>query len=89
MVQWKIEVDVRGDPQGQNMAQHLCKHVNLLRVTHVPGEEEYLFQAFSVFTVKEVVWSDSPDAQHPHQITLVAALDNTAESESLPLAPWY
>jgi hypothetical protein len=89
VVQWKIELDIRGDPQGQNMPQYLCKHVNLLRVTHAPGEEEYLFQAFSVFTVKEAIWSDNPDMQHPHQVTLTATVDNTAESEALPLAPWY
>jgi hypothetical protein len=62
--------------------------VNLLRVTHVPGEEEYLFAAFSVFTVRKVVWSGSPTMQDPHRITIEAAIDNTLEDECLSLAPW-
>ena len=93
VVQWKVEVDARADPAGANLRQYLCKHVNRLRVTHVPGEAEYLFQAYSVFTVKDEPgnphWSDSPTAQDPHRITLVAAVDNSAEAEGLPLAPWY
>jgi hypothetical protein len=89
VVQWKVKVDASADPQGDNMPQNLCKHVNLLRVTHVPGEEEYLFQAFSVFTVLEVDWKAAPTTQSPHQITLMAAQDNSKEAEDLPLAPWY
>jgi hypothetical protein len=57
-------------------------------VTHVPGEEEYLFAAFSVFTVCEVVWSADPTTQNPHRITIEAAIDNLLETENLPLAPW-
>jgi hypothetical protein len=57
-------------------------------VTHVPGEEEYLFAAFSVFTVCEVVWSDNPTTHNPHRITVEAAIDNLLENENLPLAPW-
>lgn len=90
VVQWKILMDTRGDPNGDNDARYKCKHVNLLRVTHVPGEEEFLFQAFSVFTVQEVVWSKSDPAtmDDPHRITLVAAVDNAQEQEDLPLAKW-
>jgi hypothetical protein len=85
VVQWKIRVH----PQGGNSLQHRCKHVNLLRVTHVAGEEEYLFAAFSVFTVHEVAWAAKPTAQDPHCITIDAAIDNNAlEAEDLPLAPW-
>jgi hypothetical protein len=88
-VQWKVQVDPTADPQGDNMPQNLCKHVNLLRVTLVPGEEEYLFAAFSAFTVIAVQWSSQPTAQNPHQITLLAATDNRQQPEDLPLAPWY
>merc|ERR1719399_64002 len=88
VVQWCVQLDRRADPQGENSLAHRCKHVNLLRVTHVPGEEEYLFAAFSVFTVREVVWSSAPTMQDPHRITLEAAIDNAQESEDLPLAPW-
>jgi colicin import membrane protein len=87
-VQWCIQLDMRADPQGENSLVHRCKHVNLLRVTHVPGEEEYLFSAFSVFTVREVVWSSAPTMEDPHRITLEAAIDNALEPEDLPLAPW-
>jgi hypothetical protein len=90
VVQWCIRLDQRSDPQGGNSMNHRCKHVNLLRVTHCPGEEEYLFAAFSVFTVRGVVWSASRPStmQDPHRITLEAAIDNSLEAEDLPLAPW-
>jgi hypothetical protein len=88
VVQWCIRLDKRSDPQGENSLGHRCKHVNLLRVTHCVGEEEYLFSAFSVFTVREVVWSSEPTLQDPHRITIEAAIDNSIEPEDLPLAPW-
>ena len=90
VVQWRIDFDVRGDPQGENLSAYRCKHVNKLRVTHVRGEDEWLFQAYSVFTVKEVKWSEVTPAtvQQPHRITLAAAADNASESEELELAPW-
>jgi serine/threonine protein kinase len=88
VVQWCIQLDQRSDPQGENSVNHRCKHVDLLRVTHCLGEEEYLFTAFSVFTVHEVVWSTNPTTQDPHRITLKAAIDNSLEAGDLPLAPW-
>jgi hypothetical protein len=88
VVQWCIRLDKRSNPQGENALNRRCKHVNLLRVTHCPGEEEYLFAAFSVFTVREVAWSTNPTLQDPHHITIEAAIDNTFEPEDLPLAPW-
>ena len=88
VVQWCIQLDRRADPQGENSLAHRCKHVNLLRVTHCPGEEEYLFAAFSVFTVREVAWSTNPTLQDPHRITIEATIDNALEPEDLPLAPW-
>jgi hypothetical protein len=88
VVQWCIRLDKRSDPQGENSVDHRCKHVNRLRVTHCPGEEEHLFAAFSVFTVLEVAWSASPTMQDPHCITIKAAIDNALEPEDLPLAPW-
>jgi hypothetical protein len=88
VVQWCILLDKRSDPQGDNSLAHRCKHVNLLRVTHCPGEEEYLFAAFSVFTVREAAWSTNPTMQDPHRITIEAAIDNVLEPEVLPLAPW-
>jgi hypothetical protein len=88
VVQWCIKLNHRADPQGENSLLHRCKHVNVLRVTHVPGEEEYLFAAYSVFTVREAVWSANPTTQNPHRITIEAAIDNSLEAGDLPLAPW-
>ena len=91
VVQWRIEFDPRGDPQGQNLSDYRCKHVNELRVTHVPGEFEFLFQAYSAFTVSDVQWSAVTPATRaqPHRITLTPALDNALEDERLELAPWF
>ena len=50
------------------------------------GEGEYLFAPYSVFTVREVKWSDDPIQEHC--ITVAAAVDNAFESDDLPLAPW-
>jgi hypothetical protein len=79
VVEWRITFAAEG-----------CKHVNLLRVTHVAGEEEHLFQAYSVFTVEAVQWSAVTPAttQQPHRITIRAACDNKAMPETLALAPW-
>ena len=87
-VQWCIRLDKRSNPQGENMLDHRCKQVNLLRVTHCAGEEEYLFAAFSVFTVREVVWSATPTMHEAHRIIIEAAIDNALEPDDLPLAPW-
>jgi hypothetical protein len=91
VVQWRIEFDVRGDPRGDNKSEYRVKHVNELRATHCPGEDEFLFQAYSVFTVTEVQWSHvrPATARHPHRITLRPSYDNASESCRLPLAPWF
>ena len=64
-----------------------CVHVNLVKKTNVPGEEEYLFAPYSAFTVLSVRWG-AGTAAAPHEIELLAAVDNKAEREDLPLAPW-
>jgi hypothetical protein len=88
-VQWRIEFDAKGDPAGENLRGHRCKHVNELRVTHCPGEQEFLFQAYSVFTVSDADFSTAGTTADPHRITLAPALDNALEPEDLPLAPWF
>ena len=63
------------------------------------AEQEYLFTAYSIFTVRSVAWGAGGA---PHRIELDAASDNRVEaeggegrwatpagSEHLPLAPWY
>ena len=51
-----------------------------------PGEGEFLFAPYSVFTVRKVEWSHGDG--EPHHITIAAALDNSLEPDDLPLAPW-
>jgi hypothetical protein len=59
---------------------------------HVPDEEEYLFAAYSVFTVCDEeynpYWSDNATRHDPHRIAIDAAIDNSLEREDLPLAPY-
>eukprot|EP01048_Picozoa_sp_COSAG05_P016214 COSAG05_NODE_2060_length_3626_cov_4.535583_1_plen_657_part_00 len=75
---WRVKID----------PQRKCTHVNLVqKVSHVPGEQEYLFAPYSVFTVLKAQWNAGTSSD-PHQITLLAAVDNKEESMDLPLAPW-
>ena len=80
-VVWRVELDpARG-----------CDHVNFVTETHVAGESEFLFAAFSAFEVVQVQWSATPqEPATPHEITIRAAADNKDPefSEELPLAPW-
>jgi len=76
-VLWTIRID----------PEHKCKHVNLVAKTNVEGEQEYLFAPYSAFTVLSVSWN-AGSVSHPHQIELLAAVDNKEEPEDLPLAPW-
>ena len=66
-----------------------CVHVNLVtkRVPGLPDEQEYLFAPYSAFTVLSARWNAGTVAA-PHEIELLAAVDNKAEPEDLPLAPW-
>ena len=74
-------------PQVRIDAERKCVHVNLVKKTNVAGEEEYLFAPYSAFTVLSVRWN-AGTAAAPHEIELLAAVDNKAEREDLPLAPW-
>eukprot|EP01043_Picozoa_sp_COSAG02_P022490 COSAG02_NODE_1172_length_14106_cov_77.834725_2_plen_535_part_00 len=93
---------VRVDPAGEQDPTKRCKHVNFVEHSLVAGEFEYLFTAYSIFTVRGVTWGVGGE---PHRIELDAASDNSVEaegghgdgsrwatpvgSEALPLAPWY
>ena len=96
---------VRVDPAGEVEPSKRCRHVNFVSHSLVadhagnPLEQEYLFAAYSIFTVRAVAWGEGGA---PHVVELDAASDNnaTAEggqgrwatpagSEALPLAPWY
>lgn len=76
-VLWTIRID----------SARKCKHVNLVTKTNVEGEQEYLFAPYSAFSVLNVSWNAGTVAE-PHQIELLAAIDNKDEPEDLPLAPW-
>ena len=82
-VLWVVHVD----PAGEHDPTRRCKHVNFVHDGLAGRENEYLFTAYSVFTVRRVEWSDDPKTLS--RIELEAALDNRVEDESLPLAPWY
>ena len=90
---------IRVDPAGEHDLTKRCKHVNFVKHSLVPGEQEYLFTAYSIFTVRSVTWGSGGA---PHRIELDAASDNRVEAEGtgggrwatpigsleLPLAPW-
>ena len=93
-VLWVVHVD----PAGEHDPAQRCKHVNFVQHSLVPGEQEYLFAPYSIFTVRAVSWGAGGA---PHRIELDAASDNRAAaeggagrwatpagSEDLPLAPW-
>eukprot|EP01045_Picozoa_sp_COSAG04_P012309 COSAG04_NODE_823_length_10051_cov_18.357617_7_plen_392_part_00 len=76
-VLWRVRID----------PARKCVHVNLVKKSNVSGEEEYLFAPYSAFRVLSAVWR-AGTAEEPHEIELLAAVDNQEESEGLPLAPW-
>ena len=89
---------VRVDPAGEDDTSKRCKHVNFVEHSLVPDEQECLFTAYSIFTVRAVAWGAGGA---PHRIELDAASDNQpaaeggqgrwatpAGSEGLVLAPW-
>lgn len=78
---------VKFDPRGEQQPEFRVKHMSFVAKTLIPGEGEFLFAPYSVFTVLDVKWSSSRDKYH--KISLQAAIDNIKESEHLPLAPWY
>ena len=84
-IMWQINVD----PRGEKEFPHMCKNANFVYNIHCPQEAEYLFAAFSVFTVVSVVWSANPDGRTPHRITIQAMTDNRDAPADLELAPWF
>ena len=82
-VMWRIVFD----PRGKLQPQYRVRHMTFVSKTLIPGEGEYLFAPYSVFTVVSSKWSRK--LRDPHELTISAAYDNKREDESLPLAPWY
>ena len=84
---WTIKVD----PRGAGQLLFRCKHVNQVPKSNIPGEFEFLFAPYSVFTVESValpLGGAAPTTACPIQITIIAALDNKDEPLDLVLAPW-
>jgi hypothetical protein len=92
LVLWKVQVN----KDGKTDNNFKCRHVNLVKAKtrslqqyeqQTRSEKEYLFAAFSPFTVTKVTWSQNSQST-PHLIEITAALDGTQEPEDLPLALW-
>ena len=80
---------VQVDPAGEEDEDELCQNANYIANSLVPGEDEYLFVPYSVFTVTNVEWSPTPNYKKPHRIYIEASSDCMLEPEDLKLAPWY
>jgi hypothetical protein len=61
-----------------------CWHVNYVERTNCPGEEEFLFVPYSVFTVKK-----AKKKNDYWWIHLSAAEDNKKHPDDLPLSSWH
>jgi len=83
-VLYRVQLHARGSHD----AEFRCMQVNLVTGGVVGGEAEFLFAPYSVFTVRCVQWRAGTHRE-PHIVDVDAAIDNTLESEDLPLAPWY
>jgi hypothetical protein len=102
---WVVSID----PEGAVIPSRQCKHVNYISNSHIahtqgpnagqPREAEFLFAAYSIFTVRSVVWGMNGA---PHRIEIDAASDNRGRGDGgdgrwaipencnrLPLVLWY
>ena len=75
------------DPRGELQPKYRVQHLTFVSKTLIPGEGEYLFPPYSVFTLLSIKWSD--ELIKPHEFTVRAERDNKLEPEDLPLSPWY
>jgi hypothetical protein len=59
--------------------------------SNIPGEFEFLYAPYSVFTVESETpppGGAAPSAARPYRIVIVAAVNNLDEPRELPMAPW-
>jgi hypothetical protein len=73
--------------------QRDCLHVNFIDPSAsgfegLEGELEFLLVPYTVLTVEEAKWQETPTSTSPHAIILRVASDNRAWPEDLPTAPW-
>jgi hypothetical protein len=82
-VVWTIKVDAHDAAQ----LLYRCKHVHQVPKSNVPGEFEFLYAPYSVFTVESVTLPPGDAAPTPIcavYIVILAALDNKVEPLDLP-----
>ena len=74
-----------------------CDHVNYVNKNdgtlgapnpNTAAEDEYLFAPYGTFTVMSATFQPTPSDVNPHVVVLRAAVNNRAEREDLPCAPW-
>ena len=80
---WRVKFHRRG----KTRAEYRVQHVSFVSHTLIPGEGEYLFAPYSVFTLLSVKWSSQ--LRKPHEFTIRPAVCNQEEDENMPLSPWY
>jgi hypothetical protein len=69
---------------------YVCDHALFLEpLSNVPGEEEFLYVAYSAFTVRKVHPNAAPSWSKPIIIELDVTPDNTQVPEDVPLAEWH
>ena len=94
---WCIIVDRKNLILHARRVSHslICPKFVLGKDSYEPMETEFLFAAYSVFTVEKVKWATPNKAtgkyerDQYHQIVIRAATDNQESDDALPLAPWY
>ena len=73
-----------------------CNHINLIDRhdgtlggdANAAAEDEWLFGAYSFFTVTSVDYKAAPTWTDPHRVVLRVAPDNQLERTDVPNAPW-
>jgi len=77
-VKWHVHVPLKAATNANFIEQK----------SNVKGEYEFLFVPYSVFTVLEATWQESPNAMFPHEMHILASEDNKHEKNDLPSSPW-
>ena len=84
---FKVEMCYSNDGQPDHSLKP--QHVAFLDKSETHEEHEFLFSAYSAFRVHSVKRSKHPKSSaEPHEITLVACVDNKIVEENAPTAPW-
>ena len=79
-MKWIVELD----PRGRDALQYRCKHVNFCENSDVPGEEEFLFAPYSVFTVISLTAPPAPTDDDPVESCACAGCSGQPEGAGGP-----